>query len=386
VGRVAPFLGALTTTLLAYDSQAQSFHEITPSAFTRDTGFRKDREHPNWINRADCLLDDVLHFEMKVISPTDNNLEVWVGSADCTSSAQRLNDDAGCWQVLEQLASDDSFRLDIRVQDVVARRPQAGYRAVGTSEVCETDWSSSLTFYFMYVDDTDRVITHTTWPHTGVDIKGPTPPSNVVAGVAEEALLAKWTSSNSTDLLGYRIYCAPVGATVAPATPTAAPSDAGGDGGGSAVVAPGVDNPPADTLNLDGGGISDSGAAGGETCSAPGLVAGEFPPIGLEECGSSSSSNATQAYARGLQNGQQYAIAVAATDDIGNAGRLSNVACGTPVPVAEFFEDYRGGGGGGGGGICSIAAIGQTSGDQSGRLVALGFGVLAALFGFRRKR
>ena len=43
-------------------------------------------------------------------------------------------------------------------------------------------------------------------------------------------------------------------------------------------------------------------------------------------------------------------------DDIGNTGDLSDIECGTPILMDDFFEVYsRNGGPGGGGGLCSVA-------------------------------
>src|SRR5690606_27824261 len=92
---------------------------------------------------------------------------------------------------------------------VVAKRPSSGYRPTGTLDDCNEEWASSLSFYFMYVDDTDDVVgTPAIWSETGVDLRGPTPPTNVTAGIGDEMLVAKWTQSKSIDLLGYRVYCA----------------------------------------------------------------------------------------------------------------------------------------------------------------------------------
>lgn len=374
--------------LAAAPARAQTFQPFTNAAFSRDQPYRKTQEKPFWINRADCLADDVLHFQMKVNSPTDDNLEVWVGNADCRTRAQRLNDDAGCWQVYEERAEDDSFTVHVRVQDVAARRPASGYRARGTIESCDVEWSSSLSFYFMYVNDTDDVISSIVWSETGVDLKGPSPPSNVEAGTAESSLVAKWTASKSTDLFGYRVYCAPRQDVVDPgiengdAGPTLAAPDAGADSGSPELPTPseqqaspdGATNPEVEPTTIE--------------CSAPGLIAGELPGPDLPVCGETSSSSATRAFARGLTNGEEYALAVAAMDDLGNAGTLSNVACGIPAPVDEFYEDYKRFGGGGGGGICSVSprgTSGQTSPLGSTTLLAwLGLAGAAAWFRLRR--
>ncbi len=341
----------LSLLLVSTAAEAQVIEPLTPPAFSRDTEERLTPERPNWINREDCLADDYLHFDMKVRSPTNDSFEVWIGtSTDCTTYSERADDSGRCWQVLEGLAQDSSFTIDVSVRDIVDKREVGdSYRANGSEASCDLQWEGEVAIYFMYVEDNGDVINHIKWTNTGVDLKGPSPPSGVEARIADEALQARWTPSNATDLLGYRVYCAP--------------------NGGSALG--------------DGGIAADAGFTGG--CFADGLVQGQLPGLDLEICGEAGSTTAQSAYVRGLTNGTEYAIAVAATDDIGNAGALSNVACGTPEPVTTFYESYRGAGGQGGGGICTVSTIGQTNGRRSASVALFLLGVLT-LARTRRRR
>jgi hypothetical protein len=381
-GHVAVAIGLLGWSEPA---SAQTIETITAAAFDRDTDFRPTQEKPFWINREDCLAQDVLHFELKVFFPTDDNLEVWIGDTDCRTKAQRTGNDAECWQVYEEPAPDDSFTIDINVLDVVARRPQVGVRARGTLADCDEQWASSLSFYFMYVDDTDDVVGNPSiWSETGVDLKGPTPPSNVEAGIGEESLVAKWTASNSIDLLGYRIYCAPRQDVALSSLVDGGVVDAGSGTlvsglpeAGSPMDASAA-TPVAAPLPIDGSvATADAGTPTVE-CSAPDLIEGALPGADLQVCGEVTSTTATRGVAKNLENGVEYAIAVAAIDELGNAGRLSNVACGIPEEIDEFYEDYRRAGGGGGGGICGVAAPGLAWTEDCGAawLVAALVGLL----------
>jgi hypothetical protein len=76
-------------------------------------------------------------------------------------------------------------------------------------------------------------------------------------------------------------------------------------------------------------------------------------PPGKYRCGS-ATANATEGEATGLRNGQLYAVAVATVDKLGNVGPLSEIECGSPKPVTDFFEAYRNAGGEAGGGFCAI--------------------------------
>jgi hypothetical protein len=237
----------------------------------------------------------------------------------------------------------------------------------------------------MYVDDTDDVSSNVvTWTETGVDIKGPLPPSGVTAGPTDNGLVAKWSSSNSLEVLSYNIYCAPRGVGNAPdrtdsgADPSTAALDAGGtpspDSGLDAGVGAGVDS----GSDLDAGSTGplpttetpavDAGSVQSGECWGEGLVPGQVPGIDAVVCGTESSHTARRGYALGLVNGSEYAVAVAAVDQLGNPGELSNVACGVPEPVTGFYEEYKGDGGEGGGGFCGLSALGQTSKSPWDRL------------------
>jgi hypothetical protein len=56
-----------------------------------------------------------------------------------------------------------------------------------------------------------------------------------------------------------------------------------------------------------------------------------------------------------LANSTTYAVAVSGQDDLGNAGVLSEIECGRPIPLVDFYEWYKSNGGPGGGGFCSFS-------------------------------
>ncbi len=85
-----------------------------------------------------------------------------------------------------------------------------------------------------------------------------------------------------------------------------------------------------------------------------------------------------------LINGHQYAIAVAAYDDDGNVGALSNLGCQTPEPVTDFWDKYKEDGGASlGGGYCTLEAPGAPA---LGSVFGLGVGTAVVAYGRRRRR
>ena len=97
-------------------------------------------------------------------------------------------------------------------------------------------------------------------------------------------------------------------------------------------------------------------------------------------CGTGGVSSTT-VNVQGLKDGYYYNIAVAAVDGAGNVGPLSNVVCGEPVPVADFWRLYYEAGGRAGGGFCSTDGAGLPAGTSG-----LGILMVASMVGIIRKR
>jgi len=74
-------------------------------------------------------------------------------------------------------------------------------------------------------------------------------------------------------------------------------------------------------------------------------------------------------------------------DKVGNVGRLSLLACGTPEPVDDFYEIYRKAGGEAGGGFCGMCAVGDGARRAPlsiGGALLLALGLLARRSAARR--
>ncbi|MBW2524611.1 MAG: hypothetical protein JRI23_10570 [Deltaproteobacteria bacterium] len=111
------------------------------------------------------------------------------------------------------------------------------------------------------------------------------------------------------------------------------------------------------------------------------MVPGEPPPPGLERCGSTTSE--TSGIAEGLEVGASYAVAVAGYDLVGNVGNLSELACGSPEPVDDFFEIYRKSGGEAGGGFCGHCGL--LGAERYRNWAAVGLIALALCLLWRRQ-
>jgi hypothetical protein len=126
---------------------------------------------------------------------------------------------------------------------------------------------------------------------------------------------------------------------------TTAAGGSGGSGGTSAGGSGGTTTTSSATAS------DDAGVSGGDGCPvSKAVISGRAPDHGYASFVQASGP----ATVDGLTNGKAYVIGVVARDKIGNLGRMSNVACGTPAQVSDFFSIYRQEGGRAGGG-CSVA-------------------------------
>jgi hypothetical protein len=107
-----------------------------------------------------------------------------------------------------------------------------------------------------------------------------------------------------------------------------------------------------------------------------------YPEYDYFECGQVRGKANESGYTKtNLDNNMEYAVAVAAVDIYGNEGTKSAPACGIPVEVDTFFENYRSSGGTAGGTFCNIS-YGRKSLLSAGFLL-LSLGAIASL---RRRR
>ncbi len=387
-GRALAVALALATLVVALPAAAQSI-VIQPN-FVRSSGQRDIGQKPSWVSYADCINDDVMTLTLNLANFGPYNLEAWAGvGVDCTNIDERQGASASCWRLVEPLdPTNDVVSLPIPSR-AIANRENA--LPAGSSEICEVTADRdnvNVGIYVMLIDSSSQVQGSAIF-ESGIDLIGPPPPTGLSAGIGENQLIIKWSSSSTDqDLLGYRAYCDPPPGGSAPASsPTthedgavhdadtdAAIDDAGTTDGGTSTDAGTTDG----GTNTDGGSTDggSGGSGGGTNAQCPSaLVAGERPDE-TYRCGSSGRLSSS-IDAEGLANNVTHAVAVAAVDIVGNSGPLSESVCGTPEIVDDFFELYRRAGGKGGGGFCQISP--QTSGG----LLAVMVSALAA-FGLRR--
>lgn len=334
----ATFLAAVLPCAEAFAQTATATLTLgTPPGGTvvvpkRRTG-RSQKLSPTVINYDDCVVDDTLTVDVKVVG-SGASLEVWTGeAADCSDINVRTAagaDPVQCWKLYSQAVAETST-ITLKVRDILKHGAGAG-----TLENCdrlaeEGTGGGKLTVHFVLVDGNVS-------GGTGAklllefDLQGPTPPTlNAEVLPGDGRLFPSWksTTAASSDTKNYYIYCEETGS-----------------------VSP---------------------------CTAPTLIAGMRPAADSPFKRGETGLFVTSGEAEGLTNGTTYACAVAGYDEFQNLGKLSGFACGMPEPVDGYFTQYRAAGGAAGGGYCGF---GRRAATPAGAMASL---AVLALFSLRRR-
>lgn len=346
---------------------------------------------PWWISYDDCVADDVFTFNI-TSRVTGDTLEIWAGSENCATNRGRT-ERGQCWILATQPLTTDTIEVDVPARNIVARILNTTVPPVNVSaEVCDdsTDPSGeTLTLYFMVVDS-GQADEYFAWNGgdggIGFDVVGPQPPARIGVGVGERQLTISLDDvPTDPERQRYQAFCVPEGTTwdqlgldggapVSGGTGGEPPflfdvGDAGRDAGTVSGGTPGTD--------VSGNASLGAAPAG---CFTEVLRAGQRPPPQFS-CGEANAVSRTLRTGR-LANDINYAVAVSGQDSLGNAGVVSEVQCGTPMALDDFYELYSNSGGPGGGGFCSVAPGRSASGALGAATVAL---MLAGL-GWRRSR
>lgn len=272
---------------------------------------------PNVISYADCVADDKITFKLNnLVSSTNITLEVWVGTsgADCGNAVSRspATVPTQCWQVFVATPW-PTGSFDIPVRDILPHNVSGPNTAPDT--VCDDvagngTGNGNPVMYFVPV--AGQSVSGGTGATYNIiyDLKGPTPPTDFTVGLGDERLIASWKISGDRDITGYKLFCEET-----------------------------------------------------ELCTPEVLKADSVPPTELPETVKTSmpGPNSTEGDVDGLENGKEYACAIAGTDAYGNVGKLSGIDCGSPKSVDSYYKSYRDAGGMAGGGYCSFSRVVQPA-------------------------
>ena len=300
-------IGVLLAALLAAGSASSQIMELSQPGLSRNVGLRDGGAGGYWLNRDDCLADDVLHFPLRLANNAGFALTVWATESvalDCRETTLRSSAGRECWPLFFGKFPEGQAQIDLPVRDLLARG-----RGAGTLQTClgKEQLNPShqpIVIWFMHVVTDERS------ESSGVSMFFTTqydllPPAGPVVSLAsqEPTLSLHWSQVLDPDVAGYRVYC---------------------------------DSAPAPTSS--GTGLAEP------PCVSSVLSASLPPSADATLCGDVESPSTIEAEVSGLTSGQRYAVAVAAYDLAGNVGPLSNVVCGAPRdPEGRVDINGRGG-------------------------------------------
>jgi hypothetical protein len=385
----------------------------------------------NWVNFNDCSTNLVLTFPLVLSADAVTNsslqLEAWAGPTSATCSDKSTRNAPGtstqvCWPIHNgAITRTATVNLPVPVQDILSQfgATAAQLYTAGTPATCQNsalpNGPTNIVVWFFLTQAGDLAGTAAQY-QVSVDVRGPSPPTSVSAGVADTALVINWTPAGDPDTQGYIVYVDPPPTGNTPSTDSAAPSGAS-DAGTRLVCADGgfTDggfDDSGDALPgepIDGGcqlvsnGSSSGTVGGGSTCPSTILVSGGGT-TSKDEAGNSTTVGGTQRYVdpayiganlgspssssatvQKLNNGTRYTVAVAGIDNYGNTGPLGDPACNTPAEVLDFWDLYKKDNGGAGGGFCSIDGA-SVSATLTPLVVFGGWAILGAARRRRRRK
>ncbi len=323
---------------------------------------RGESEFPFYVSRRDCIENAIFRFRLQVKGLTNVKgkvLQTWAtDSSDCSLSASKTNGDCGLVAQNSTLSSATEFTVEARARDIVRayKTPRPTTLADGTpdAEICDSNIENTVVLQFFVMSGTDLVSNIVEYKNTQIDLVGPDAPIEVTAGIGENKLIVEWDvpdGEEATDTQSFAFYCDVSG------PPTTQQNEGGATGTGATSGIAGAAG-AAGGLGVGSGTGGAGGADDGTAACPPGeLQPGKLPTNLKLKCGDARGLTSRSGQAEPLENYVTYAVAVAAVDQVGNSGVLSNVACGRPEPVITFFEAYKDAGGQGGGGYCALGAV-----------------------------
>jgi hypothetical protein len=398
-----------------------------------------------WISYADCENDVYIQVPLTLTPPSGGSfsgyiLEAWATantSADCGSPTYNNATTGVCWQVLpSDIAPSLSVTPNIYVRDLLANLGStagsginpAYPNATGTDKACHTVTTSGaipISLQFIWFQNGSSNEVNSLQIGLNAELIGPEPPSGVTAGIGETLLVLNWLPVDDPNTKGFSIFVDPFpgqegvledASAIDSALPTeticadAGFRDGGLDEAGDPIQIP-IDGGQCHTAMVKGPESSQEN----NTCPSTILVSGVTGDAGAQVAiagdaaatdstdasfvatnvtGTAPSAQAlahlyttlgdgtaTQYTLKGLKDGYNYTIAIAAVDNLNDNGPLSVPACAIPSPIDDFWTIYRDSGGLAGGGFCALEGVGVPTGAG-----IFGIAMAGALLGSVRRR
>lgn len=299
-----------------------SMGTMASAAMTLETGYPKYSADESgnkvkwYINAAQCKANEAkLSFKLNGLKENTGSVHMFVSAdgTDCSTSENRKDTEKDCTLVQSVKVESATSTVEVKVGELAGK----------VTSDCKHDGADfkALSLYFIQAtEENGDPIESNTLAWTGkeltLDFVPPDAPEDVEANTSNEAISVSFTVDGrlSTDVGTegeYVFFCEDLGAVPGASEGECSASDA-------------LDH-----------------ASGDAGCSGTTLKEGEAGPEALS-CGSTEDTDGTT---DAFDNCNQIAVAVAAKDEAGNIGVLSNVACGVPLATEGFWERYDSAGG-----------------------------------------
>jgi hypothetical protein len=387
------FVVALATMLSVTSAFAQAAATITvinetslPRLDAKGNQINKRAQNltPEGISLQDCVDDQQIKFTVQMAGfDPQSSIQMWASrGGSCSEQTQRQGGTQVCWRIVpSDLARATTQDVNVRVRallsGVASGKPAEPTDNPGICGKVDLATINVSILYFPPGQSGAKASVEKTISVTA-DTVGPEPPSGLTTLPGNGRIRINWNkiSGGSDDgggtggvvaLTGVKAYCDTNAGAVTKEVPNEicrdvpneAPTDAGVDDSGDAST---IEDAGTTRVCIDGGTTTEtteSQCASSNFKNPDGTE--KFPDRDFDskfECGNltgdtGQSVDADSFGGKPLQNGTQYAVAVAATDAFGNVGPLSDVKCETPAPTTDFWEAYRTAGGGAGGGCAT---------------------------------
>ncbi len=377
------------------------------------------------IGYHDCIDDTKLSFQLSMTGVPDANysLQVWAGTGDCTQAGATGNASTGiCWQVAPppQMAVVIS-PFYVRVADIVryinlsgtnlptgftksdaltacnAAKQQSGTTTVtdDAGNSTTTAGETTVTIFFLVFPSGasgQAPVANASYP-VKVKLVGPNAVSDLAAGSGDGELVVTWTPpSGDTTVQGFDLFAAPSGSstglgdagqTICSDATTELLDDAGNpvldDAGNPVFVASDAGCTTQPPIVNSCGAVPAFDTTGITCFAASQTEAGAAISANGGVCSQIYGVTTNKGTIQGLQNGTQYDVAVAAFDQFGNSGSISQTVCASPEPINDFWTQYNKDGGNA---YCALGFVGTRGGGIAAALMS----IIGALFVARRRR
>lgn len=375
-------------------AQEQSLPRVNATGGNVDK--RDTNLDPEAVSNQDCIEDQRIRFSLTLDGFLPNGqLQAWASvGGTCNDLTQRQGNSQVCWQLVTGIALQTTVQVDIPVRAIMAGAAPGSPTALlqGDTMCGQIDLTTVAVSFLYFAPGQTATPATTKNVSIKIDTVGPEPPTGLRTLPGNTRIHIEWDNVSGeggvASLTGVNLYCELAG--VAPAVTTDATTTIECDDGGvfDASDEEAGAQTGCKTVTKDGGTQSSTSA-----CQSAHLTSADGKPIyatsamNVYKCGSITGNSGSGATAENLNggplvNGQRYAVAVAATDALGNVGRLSDPVCEIPELTTDFWDDYRKSGGGAGGGFCSTHGAGLPVGTGT----VVGFTLLMAASMLRKRK